>query len=128
VPMPSPAFDTIDLTGLLSSSFPSHSAFECQQENLSLPPVLELVDDAWTQLCASMPSNPTPSPSCQLFFDELMSQDRSDIGSSQFLSFSPTPASLLAQNQEIALEKAVKLEKLRRYQDEVRKLEAELLQ
>ena len=126
--MLSPAFDTIDLTGLLSSSFPPQSAFECQQGNLSLPPALELVDDAWTQLCASMPSNPSPSPACQLFFDELMSQDRPDIDSSQFLSFSPTPASLLVQNQEIALEKAAKLERLRQYQDEVRKLEAELLQ
>jgi len=77
--------------------------------------------DAWAQYSAS--------PFSQAFFDDIISQGAPDIDTSFFLTPAPYPPTVSDENHEwsrMAEEKQAKLEKLRRYQEEVRKLEAEL--
>jgi hypothetical protein len=129
----SPAFDTIDLSGLFSHcSSPGRVSLSCQPESEAtkacVPRRSDPVDDAWSQLCASVPPNPTPPPASQIFFDELMSQKPPDVEPSQFFPLVPTPAAIINHHDERSQtrEKQAKLEMLRKHREEVRKLEAEL--
>jgi hypothetical protein len=60
------------------------------------------------------------------FFDNIMSQELPDVDSPLFASLAPLPATVLGQAALQAAEKQAKLEKLRQYQQEVQRLEAEL--
>jgi C-terminal domain of homeodomain 1 len=124
-------WDTVDLETLLppySLQLPVSDCQSIQPQDAAFPlfPHFEhtITDELWSRAAPSYSG--ATGFSHNAFFDNIMSQELPDVNSSLFASLAPLPAAVLGQAALQTAEKQAKLEKLRQYQEEIQRLEAEL--